>query len=119
MYHVTTYYISKVITELPLNILAAIVFTLIVFFGIGLTITFISFLKFLFVMMLIGFASSAYGYFLSILFSRPENAVQLSPMLMMPLSIIGGFMTNVGSVPAWIAWLQYISPVRYGFEAFV
>lgn len=36
---------------------------------------------------------------------------------MLPLIILGGFMTNSGNVPSWVGWLQYISPVRYGFEA--
>ena len=69
---------------------------LIVFFGIGLLITFKVFIRFLFAVIVIGFTASAYGTFLSILFTQPETAVQISPMLMMPLIVLGGFVTNVG-----------------------
>jgi hypothetical protein len=36
---------------------------------------------------------------------------------MMPFVLFSGYLTNVDTFPDWIAWIQYISPIRYGFEA--
>jgi hypothetical protein len=38
---------------------------------------------------------------------------------MMPLIVFGGLMVNVGSIPVWITWLQWLSPIRYGIEIFL
>lgn len=56
---------------------------------------------------------------MSALFNQAETAVQMSPSIMMPFVVFGGFMTNAGTIPDWINWLQYLSPVRYGFEALI
>jgi ABC-type multidrug transport system permease subunit len=37
----------------------------------------------------------------------------------MPIMLFSGFLSNVDSYPKWIAWIQYLSPIRYGFEALV
>ena len=39
MYSVTSYYLAKVVIEFPVLALAPMIFTLIVYFGIGLTIS--------------------------------------------------------------------------------
>ena len=76
-----------------------------------------AFIRFLFVMLLVAFSSSAFGHFISVLFTSPETAVAVSPVIILPLMILGGFMANSGTVPSWIGWLQYVSPIRYSFEA--
>lgn len=39
------------------------------------------------------------------------------PMLTL-LSLTGGLYANVGALPSYISWIQYLSWFRYGFEAF-
>ena len=80
-------------------------FCIIVYFGIGVVVSFDLFLKFYAAILLIYFAATALGFMLSILFNSPEAAVQISPTIILPLSILGGFFTNSGSVPAWIRWM--------------
>lgn len=36
---------------------------------------------------------------------------------MLPFLLFAGFLTNVDTFPKWIGWVQYLSPIRYGFEA--
>ena len=35
----------------------------------------------------------------------------------MPLILFGGFIANTASTPAWLGWIQWTSPIRYGNEA--
>lgn len=51
------------------------------------------------------------------LFDRAETACFFCPVLMMPFVLFSGFLTNVDTFPRWIGWVQYISPIRFGFEA--
>ena len=30
--------------------------------------------------------------------------------------LFGGFIANASSTPAWLGWIQWISPIRYGNE---
>lgn len=117
MYGVAPYYLGKVIIEIPPLLIAQMLFTCIVYFGIGLSLNAWLFLRFFFAMLVISFTASAFGHFISVLFTQPESAVSATPVFMMPLIILGGFIANAGTIPEWIAWLQYISPVRYGFES--
>jgi len=105
MYGVFPYYLSKVITDLPILIISSILFTIIVYWGIGTVINFWGFLRFTFTVILLGFTATSYGHFISVLFTQPEAAVMFSTVIMMPLIILGGFISNTGSIPEWFAWL--------------
>lgn len=30
--------------------------------------------------------------------------------------LVGGFLVNPASIPVWVRWLRYASPLSYGFE---
>ena len=107
------------LVEIPELIFQTLLFVFIVYFGVGFVRTFSTFLKFSLTTVLLGFSATAFGSFISVFFDQAETAVEFSPVIMNPLGAFGGFMVNVGNIPLWIAWLQYMSPVRYGLEAFV
>jgi len=37
----------------------------------------------------------------------------------MPMAMMSGFMVNISEIPTWIAWITYLDPVRYGYEAVI
>mmetsp|Transcript_32952 Transcript_32952/g.40760 ORF Transcript_32952/g.40760 Transcript_32952/m.40760 type:complete len:156 (+) Transcript_32952:1742-2209(+) len=66
-------------------------------------------------------AATAMGYALSSAFNHETTAVAFAPIVNMPLNLLGGFMINLANIwdqspQRYIAWLMYISPVRYGFS---
>lgn len=46
-----------------------------------------------------------------------DTAVSLLPLIMVPVLLFGGLMAKLTLIPKYISWVQYISPVRYGFSA--
>ena len=40
-------------------------------------------------------------------------------MVVLPLILFAGFFTNIATYPEWVMWIQYLSPMRYGLEAYV
>ena len=100
-------------------ILIPLLDTLIVYFGIGLTITASQFFYFYLINVLVAMSASSLGYFISGLFQRAEDAVGFVPMLLLPLGIVGGFVSSPKNQPDWISWFQYVSPIRYGMEALI
>ena len=62
------------------------------------------------------------GYALSSVFNHETTAVAFAPICNMPLTLLGGYMINLSNIfsktpQRYLAWLQYVSPVRYGFMA--
>jgi ABC-type multidrug transport system permease subunit len=119
MYSVGAYYLAKIIIEFPMTIVTSILYAVILYFKIGLTIAAEQFFYFFLILFLITNCATSFGYFMSSIFNKEETAVQLSPIVVMPLILFGGQFANSGNIQAWISWFQYVSPIRYGFEAFV
>lgn len=117
MYSVGAYYLAKIAIEIPVMLLTPMLYSVIVYFGIGTTITASQFFLFYCTLVLIVQASASFGYFLSSLFHKAETAQQLSGVIMMPIMLFGGQFANVKNIQAWISWFQYVSPIRYGLEA--
>lgn len=42
--------------------------------------------------------------------------IPVGMMTILPVVIFGGFVVNTSTLPASIAWIQWLSPVRYGFQ---
>ena len=90
MYSVTAYYLAKVLADLPLQLVTPIVFTVIVYFGIGMTIEASKFFYFYLILMLLTQCAASFGYFMSSIFNREETAVSLAPIIMQPIILFGG-----------------------------
>lgn len=117
MYSVTAYYLAKILVETPVLALTPMIFALIVYFGVGLTITASQFFIFYASLFLIVQCAASWGYFVSSIFEKEEMATALSPIIIMPLILFGGQFANSKNIQPWISWFQYISPIRYGLEA--
>lgn len=105
MYSVAPYYIAKVIADVPVMVIIPLLYQLIVYFGIGLTITATKFFYYYLITFLQVIAAMAIGYFLSSIFAKPETAVMITPTIMMPIILFGGLFTNVETYPVWITWV--------------
>ena len=62
-------------------------------------------------------AAASLGYFLSSLFENEATATSLAPLIIMPMLLFGGLFTNNVEAPAFLGWIQYISPIKYCAEA--
>jgi ABC-type multidrug transport system permease subunit len=70
-------------------------------------------------LILVAQCAAAIGNFVSSIFSSMETASIVAPLFAMPMVLFGGFFANGSNYPAYINWLQYVSPIRYGFEMMV
>lgn len=117
MYSVPAYYMAKVLVETPIIAFTPLLNAIIVYFGIGTTVTASQFFYFYLISLLIAMSASSVGYFVSSIFAKAEDAVNIAPIIVMPMVLFGGFFANSSNYPDWINWLQYLSPIRYGLEA--
>ena len=54
------------------------------------------------------------GLFISTCAENMVTASAIAPALTMPMVMFGGLFANSGTLPVWIVWVQYISPIYYG-----
>lgn len=114
-YSLPAYYISKVIVELPFTIIFTVLVALIVYWIIGFRPGFDHFLLFTLFLILIASSTFALGLFAASLFKNPEASLALGVLFLLPLVIYGGLFVSAANSPEWLAWLQWISPIQYGY----
>ena len=73
MYSVTAYYMAKILVETPILALMPMIFSLIVYFGIGLTISAAQFFIFYAAIFLISQCAASWGYFVSSIFEKEDE----------------------------------------------
>ncbi|OMJ27552.1 ABC transporter ATP-binding protein/permease wht-1 [Smittium culicis] len=66
-------------------------------------------------LILISLNSFSIGLFVACIFANIEVALAVLPMFLVIPLVFGGFLVNAGHLQDWIAWLQWISPIKYGF----
>ena len=42
-------------------------------------------------------------------FSNAQRAAAMLPVVILPFMLFGGIYSNLGTMPKWISWLQYLS----------
>ena len=122
MYDIWVYATTKLIAEIPIMLFVPFLFVLMTYFAIGLTDSFTEFFSFYVILFMMIQASTAMGYALSSTFNHQTTALAFAPIVNMPLNLLGGYMINLNNIMSqtpqrYIAWLMYVSPIRYGFTA--
>lgn len=45
----------------------------------------------------------------------PQTALAFGPLITVLFMLFGGFYVNIDSIPVWIRWFRYLSPIQWGF----
>ena len=48
-----------------------------------------------------------------------KSVGSVSPLVVIAFMVVAGLFKNLASMPMWYGWLQYFSPLRYGFITMV
>ena len=105
MYSVIPYYMTKVFIEMPVYVIVPLVNLLIVYFAIGVRYQASGFFYFYLSQFLIAMCASSFGYLIASIFSNGTLAVELAPIIIMPMILFAGLFSNVSKMRSWISWL--------------
>lgn len=86
---------------------------------VGLASTASQFFTFYFVAYLLAFTGMSMGLMLGSIVSDMKSVSVLTPLILLPINLFSGFFKNIGNLSSWFGWIQYLSPIKYGFAAFV
>ena len=62
-------------------------------------------------------AMCSVGYFLASIVPFLEMLVDITPVIIFPLILVSGLVINTNDLKFYLKWLEYISPLKYGFSA--
>ena len=119
LYGVTSYFMSRNTVEVPYALIFPMLQSLILYWFVGLSSTPQQFFIFFLIILLINFNGMSLGLLLGSVVHDMKSVSSITPALLLPLLVFSGFFKNRNNIPGWIGWIQYISPFKYGFSAFV
>ncbi|KAF1325625.1 Abc transporter-like protein, partial [Globisporangium splendens] len=117
LYHLISWYISKNVSELPMQILQPIVFFVPTYFLVGFGHGFDVYVRMQLTIILVNSAAVGFGYMISCLCRRVDIAPIVGIVIILPFLLFGGLFLNPSDSPDYLVWIEYISPIKYGYEA--
>ena len=118
-YHVSTYFIAKLICDLiPLRVVPSILFSIIVYFMIGFQNSAVKFLIFFLAIFTTTMCGSALCFLLSASVEVFGIANLIAAMCFVLMMVFGGFLVEISSVVQFLSWIKWVSIFRYSTNIF-
>ncbi|KAJ8629152.1 hypothetical protein MRB53_022475 [Persea americana] len=114
MYRLSTYFMARVVGAMPMEFHLPTIFVNISYWMGGLRRTADAFFKTLFIILLSVMSSEGIGLAVGALVFDLKSAATFASIIMLTFLLAGGFL--VQHVPAFIAWIKYISLVQYAYK---
>jgi ABC-type multidrug transport system ATPase subunit len=116
-YSLSSYFLTRSLAEIPVNLLTSLLLGSIVYFAVGLKNTFVNYLIFVIVISFCTLCGNGFGVLIGTMFSRIEIGLAVSPTILVPILLFSGLFQNTNTVPSYFSWIKYISPVQYSFNS--
>ena len=98
-YRLSSFYIGKVMAELPLNLVGPVLFGSVVYWLVGLNDDAGAFFRFIVILLETGFAAIGLGMLVASAAPNAQVATAFAPIIMVLMILFGGFYINVDSLP--------------------
>jgi ABC-type multidrug transport system permease subunit len=116
-YRIWTYFFATSILEFPIQGLVVWLISVIVYWMVGYSNQGTAYWQFLLTLVLFSFGAVSLGFIIAAGTRTQEASLIITPIVLIPMLIFGGFFINSNSIPTWLAWIRYISIFYYGFAA--
>ncbi|TDH67452.1 hypothetical protein CCR75_009814 [Bremia lactucae] len=117
LYHLFSWYIAKNVSELPMQLLLPVLFFVPAYLLIGIGHGFHVYIYQQIIIILVNSCAVGLGYMVSCLVRRIDIAPVIGLVIILPFLLFGGLLINSDDCPDYFVWIQYLSPIKYGFEA--
>jgi ATP-binding cassette subfamily G (WHITE) protein 8 (sterolin 2) len=119
MYSATPYYFSKILSELPFDIVLNFLHCVIVYWMVNLNRSFERFMIFYVIILLEIYCSQSFGYVCAAAIPNFLSASTAANAVFTLFFLPAGWAINYASIPKAFSWVKEISYFKYGYEALV
>ncbi|OMO80346.1 ABC transporter-like protein [Corchorus capsularis] len=117
MYRLSSYFMSRTIADLPMELILPTAFIIITYWMAGLKPSAGNFLHTLFVVLFSVLVAQGLGLALGALVMDQKKATILGTVIMLAFLLTGGY--YIQHVPAFISWLKYVSISYHTYKLFL
>ncbi|KAE8680149.1 ABC transporter G family member 9 [Hibiscus syriacus] len=117
MYRLSSYFMSRIVSDLPMELILPTVFITISYWMTGLKPTAGNFLHTLLALLLCVLVSQGLGLAIGALVMDQKTAAVLGSVIMLAFLLAGGY--YVQHIPDFISWIKYISLSHYTYKLFL
>ncbi|KAH1064735.1 hypothetical protein J1N35_029722 [Gossypium stocksii] len=117
MYTLSSYFMARIIGDLPMELILPTVFLLVTYWMAGLKPDLVAFLLTLLVLLGYVLVSQGLGLALGALIMDAKQASTIVTVTMLAFVLTGGY--YVHKVPSCMAWIKYASTTYYSYKLFV
>lgn len=114
-YRLSSYYLSKLMAETPIDILLPLIAVSIYYWMIGFSNNFGTYILYMLVSCLGIVSGNAFGTFLGCAMANFERALTSLAVIGIFFMLISGFLVKDRAMPIFIGWLRVTSQMRYSF----
>lgn len=119
MYRTSSYYVSKMVTDMPKTLFFNLIFCVILYWMVGLRTDAGAFFIFVLTIFLISTLAESLALTVSVMAGDAQAAAALIPVFVIIALLFGGFFLEDEELSDWIGWIKYTSFIFYGFNALV
>jgi ABC-type multidrug transport system permease subunit len=116
-YFLPTYYLSKILVEIPFTLISPIIFCFILYWLVGLNSQINRFFMFLLIIIIESIVAMFMGIFVSGLSPSVEIATAIAPPLNIVFFMFAGVFINLKNLPKWLQFFPKISFIHWVFES--
>ncbi|PIA15045.1 hypothetical protein COEREDRAFT_75456 [Coemansia reversa NRRL 1564] len=116
-YSLPAYFASKNIVELPIQVILPIIYACISYWLLGLRHDGARFIIYTATCIVLNLCGFSFGLLMASLFSNMGTILAALPAMFLPFLLFGGLLVNSGNSTVWLRWLQWVSPIKYGYTA--
>ncbi|CAG8198303.1 unnamed protein product [Penicillium salamii] len=109
--------IAKLATDAPMAILQVTVWSLIVYFMVGLSMGASEFFTFWIVLFVTNMCACSMFRAIGAVFGSFNTAAQISGYAISIMAMYSGYQIHFTQMHPWFRWLYWLNPLSYGFEA--
>ncbi|KAI9159291.1 hypothetical protein H9P43_008631 [Blastocladiella emersonii ATCC 22665] len=116
-YRLPAFFFSKMAVELPFQIAMPVLLVAILYWMVGLQHDAGKFVITALVTIAMALCGSAIGTLSACAFDDLSVALTIVPLALLPMMLFSGYFAS--GVPAFLDWIKWLSPMKYGFAALV
>eukprot|EP00249_Psilotum_nudum_P014605 c24911_g1_i1 orf=624-3056(-) len=117
MYRLSSYFMSRTLSDLPLDLILPVVFVIIVYFMAHLRMTVAAFCYTILTVFLIVLTSQSLGLLIGAAVMDVKKATTLSSVLIVTFMLTGGFFLR--NIAGFIRWMKYLSFHSYAYKLLI